>query len=388
MIQPRGWQQGAIHYGFAISSLLASSAMSEVKCIKLTYGAPCCEEKLPNFMLINALSPPPVESVKGHPLLYATCNVEHLEQSPTKRALLKYTQAKYLSQAITYMLLERILASSNLYLIGMTEKSAPVVEPLCVTKVTGVGIPAICYLLLPLNKVEADEILEELNPNCLTELSLICLLPEVLPHFRAFISTSFIADMFMEPHAVSCLLTQTLLAEIYDLIWDDGLKLKTLNLIHFSSVRIGLQRIIKTWSKQVWIATSGSVDITDVSQSLSETRVTEGVQSVELEFTLLGRLISRYGAEMADLICKICPIRVPQIPVETGAQVSRKYKQATDKKLISKSLSERKKFKETCIPVIKDHQDYPASFICAGILGIGMSVSHMSTLCGVTFTRE
>jgi hypothetical protein len=217
--------QGAIHLGFAAAANLAFCSKDHVKCIKLKYAGACCEEMLPDFTIQNEDQPPPVESNSGNPLLYSDYCTGTSFQAPRQHTLVKHVKCQEPSQAVAYLLLGRILSLSNIYLIGMMEKSAPTVGTISVAEVLGAGLKEIVshlapyfYLLLPRDKGEIDEILDKLNPHSFTDLSLICLLPEVLPHFREMISGHFVADLFTDSVNISLLLKHLVVCEISDIL--------------------------------------------------------------------------------------------------------------------------------------------------------------------------
>jgi hypothetical protein len=148
--------QDAIHLGFSVAANLAFCSSDHIKCIKLSYDGSCCEEMLPDFTIHNEDPPPPVESNTGNPLLYSDYYACPLIQAPRYHTLLRHITWHEPSQAVAYLLLGRLLSLSNVYLIGMMEKSAPIVGTISVAEVVGAGLKDIIkhlasylYLLLP-----------------------------------------------------------------------------------------------------------------------------------------------------------------------------------------------------------------------------------------------
>jgi hypothetical protein len=114
--------QGAIHFGFLVAGLLAYNNEDLIKCIRVRCQGQCCEEKLPDFQLVNEFDPLKVGVMKGNALLYTSISSAQLVQYDSHRALVSFVKRAYSSQAIAYLILEIIL-TSNIYLIGMMEKT-------------------------------------------------------------------------------------------------------------------------------------------------------------------------------------------------------------------------------------------------------------------------
>lgn len=73
------------------------------------------------------------------------------------------------------------------------------------------------------------------------------------------------------------------------------------------------------------MATGGVVDLTSAPTWFTETKSSTGIQSVKLKYTILNRNLAKYESETVDIVCKVCPIKLAELPVEVVARTARDY---------------------------------------------------------------
>lgn len=368
--------QGAIHYGMAIYGLCAFRDLDFVHGVLLSYSGSCCEEKLLDFLLSNEQPPPVVPSVHDNPLLFASVKLMGKKMSPRTSSIVRYSQTVSSLQAISYLVLERILSQTSIVILGPVEKLTPIVGMISVAEVLSVGIELIIkkvaeyiFLLLPYETSEQVHVLNSIPLHSFMELAYICLLPEVLPHFHEFIGEHFIASLFVHPKNVCQVIKHLINTEVYKILRSSVLKMKTTTLVHFTSSRIGAPRILHMWGRQVWIATGGTVHLDPLIKTLKYPSLISDLFNPIFEAEIMNEILESYDSETYDLICSTCPIRVSAYPVEVVARLSRTERRRTMSMLskkISTRLEGRRLYRENIAPLDIRTSDYPISASCVG----------------------
>lgn len=77
--------------------------------------------------------------------------------------------------------------------------------------------------------------------------------------------------------------------------------------------------------KLVWMATGGVDDLTSASTWFTETQTSTGIQNVKLKYTILNCNLAKYESETVYIVCKVCPIKLAELPVEVVARTARDY---------------------------------------------------------------
>lgn len=324
--------QGAIHLGHTWYLLNTMYSARIPIALKVCYSCTKCEEKLEDARLTNEHKPPTLSASTGNPLLYTRLESIDLSVASEGKHLITKVRARA-EDAIACILFSRLIGHMNSFLIGVTEVVSPSVSVVGVTEIIGAGIEKILkslavylYLYLPRDLSDAEEVAANIHPKMLADLASVCLLPEVLEQLTGISTYAPSAEIFTSRDMMCYVLKRIIDGYLNDL--DTGSDCTPEGILRhpfFPSTHIGQYKIVSMWSKQVWIATRGLVDIHELASQADYSPSKTHQDFIDPVFmsSLSKLILTRYGESVYFSICDLMPLRYSDVPQEIVARESR-----------------------------------------------------------------
>ncbi|UUW06592.1 VP1 [Cat Tien Hospitalitermes Lispi-like virus] len=325
--------QGAIHYGMSHFQLrVVHGSNNWTRHISLRYKGTCCEQKLDDFLLKSSFYPPPVQTSPTNPLLYATVGAIPASSSPSDTGMVKFEESKRPAEAIGFLLFSRCLSASNLYHIGLTESSNPLVSTVGVAEILGAGLYNILYhvakyifLLLPNDSSTADELFHSLHPKTFSDLAAICLLPDLLKELCSISGFTSMPELFCNKESICNLIKRLIERFVYDFTHEKvNVISEMMFTCYYPSSQIGLKRMLLMWCKQIWIATSGDIDIEPyVNCAFEKVSNQDLLPNLLFVQEVVNMIVQVADSDILRTICNICPFRLSSVPAQAVSRSAR-----------------------------------------------------------------
>uniref|UniRef100_A0AAT9JA31 RNA-directed RNA polymerase L n=1 Tax=Macrotermes bellicosus lispivirus 1 TaxID=3133480 RepID=A0AAT9JA31_9MONO len=347
--------QGVIHTGISyIQTSLVHGHPSDYKYTSLQYHGTCCEEQLNDFFLQSAEKAPSIKVSEKNPLLFA--HVKHIPPAlePSAEMFCRIVKSTRPAEAIGFILFSRCMTVSNVYHIGLSEQSNPLVSQVGVAEILGVGLKDVLYHLakyiffyLPQDKESAYEFFHSLPARVFSDIAVMCLLPELIHDLCNLSGFSSLPDMFCNKEVICNLLKRILERFLYDFFnFPDQTLQEAYQTVYYISGAVGLRQILLMWCKQISIITNGSVDLTHlVDRAYDLTPPADFMPNAAFIQYIMTAVIKHDIPYLIQIICQLCPLRISAMPPQTVSRNARTLK------LMRSFISHEKtaKFKSTIL---------------------------------------
>uniref|UniRef100_A0AAT9JFS1 RNA-directed RNA polymerase L n=1 Tax=Macrotermes subhyalinus lispivirus 1 TaxID=3133482 RepID=A0AAT9JFS1_9MONO len=325
--------QGIIHAGISyIQTSIIHGHPSDYQYTSLRYVGQCCEERLEDFFLNSQSTPPSVRISEKNPLLFAHVSVIPPAVKPENESFCRVVKSSRPAEAVGFILFSRCMTVSNIYHIGLTEQSNPLVSQVGVAEVVGAGLRDVLfhlakyiYFYLPTDQDSAGEFFHSLPPRIFSDIAVICLLPELIHDLCSLSGFSSLPDMFCNKEVICNLLKRILERFLYDFLAFPEIGIQEAYLtVYYMSGTVGLRQIMMMWSKQIMIITSGKVDLTNlIDQAYKASPPAEFLPNADFIYYIMTRVIRHDLPYLTQLICRLCPLRISGVSPQAVSRDAR-----------------------------------------------------------------
>lgn len=325
--------QGVVHTGLSFLQIVTVHNTCDLhEYSTMRYQGACCESQLNDFVLTSERVSPVVRVSADNPLLYAQMNYIPPAHTPRAESFCHLVRSSRYGEAIGFLLFSRCMSANHLYHLGLTEHVNPLVGPIGIAEVIGVGLKDILfhlakyiYLSLPSDSKVASEFFHSLPSRVFSDLATLCLLPEIIHELCEMSGFSSLPDMFCNKEVVCNLIKRILERFLYDFLNFSDIQLsESYQTVYYLSTSVGLHQILNMWSKQICIITNGKVDLKKTfSKTYQEHATGHFIPNIDFIQNLILNVIQSEEPYIVQLLCRVCPLKISQVPVQVTARESR-----------------------------------------------------------------
>ncbi|QMP82292.1 RNA-dependent RNA polymerase [Strepsipteran arli-related virus OKIAV104] len=296
--------QGCIHLGHALLELYSTlSATLPDFYLHMHFHCVDCEIQIHESLVDTELNAINISSNPNNAALYTNIDVTADYRSSF---ICGYNTSKTPNKAYSaaFLLLSRIIHTSNLIEWGVTELPAYASSPLGIKEIMSIGLSNLInkfadllILFIPSLINEYRLIMITLDIRIWSDLIPTCLLPEMITQLNK-VSGSPPINAFRDPSAVAYCLNNALRDRIQYLAlkYRSSKKMKFHNLVYHITPTMGLRRILFMWARELFITSGGEFDIANELSNIKEIQSDVlGFPTVTCMSLLIDAVNKKYG---------------------------------------------------------------------------------------------
>ncbi|UHK03318.1 MAG: RNA-dependent RNA polymerase [Hangzhou acrida cinerea lispivirus 1] len=296
---------------------------------KMHYAGTCCEEKLEDFLIDSDLQLESIYEVDDNPLLYARVEEAQLIRPPGSTGIVRYVRNVEPALAAATILLDRILKASALLTIGHFERPPPIQSILGVAEVSAIGVSEILkylscliYLVACLSSISALSFTNAITTDQLSDLALVCLLPEVREEFYSIAGLPEMSELYTSPRAMARSLKNYLLGEVFEVQFNKGNQAQMTRIVFFPSEILNSSRVLHMWAQWLSWMTDNKISIQSLVEHIEGGLPYEGIFSTEFDSLIMDLITKSSGIKFEDFALSY-HIKISEFPMEKVLRQSR-----------------------------------------------------------------